>query len=74
MRRRIGSAGERYGSTDSIDVLMTKNSGGTMATANLADARTLGLPVVTVQRPPRPAGPEVADVVAARAWVDGRTR
>jgi hypothetical protein len=35
---------------------MTKNSGGTMATANLADARTLGLPVVTVQRPPRPAG------------------
>ncbi len=54
-----------------IDVLVTKNSGGTMTTAKLIAARALGIAVVMVQRPPRPAVPEVPDVAGALAWLDG---
>ncbi|WP_244231436.1 cobalt-precorrin-6A reductase [Saccharomonospora piscinae] len=51
-----------------IDVLVTKDSGGTLTEGKLVAARRLGLPVVVVRRPPRPEVPTVADVEAARTW------
>ena len=55
-----------------IDVVVSKNSGGTAAVAKLAAARTLTLPVVMVTRPPRPDGPLASTVDEAVAWVVGR--
>ncbi|MET4927385.1 cobalt-precorrin-6A reductase [Streptomyces sp. PSRA5] len=49
-----------------VDVLVTKDSGGSATVAKLTAARELRLPVVMVERPPAPEGvPEVADVRAA---------
>jgi precorrin-6A/cobalt-precorrin-6A reductase len=39
-----------------IDVLVTKNSGGSMTAAKLEAARRLRVPVVLIERPPLPAG------------------
>jgi len=53
-----------------LDLVVTKDSGGTLTEAKLDAARARGLPVVVVRRPPRPAGMEtVTTVAAARAWV-----
>ncbi|MBM7807150.1 precorrin-6A/cobalt-precorrin-6A reductase [Geodermatophilus bullaregiensis] len=53
-----------------VDVVVTKDSGGSMTEAKLAAARQLGLPVVLVRRPPVPAGVHVvATVEEALAWV-----
>lgn len=54
-----------------IDALVTKNSGGP-AGAKLAAARSLGIPVVIVDRPPAPQGPTVEGVDQAEAWVTGQ--
>ena len=54
----------------SIDVLVTKNSGGPMTAAKLVAARERGLPVIVVDRPPLPADVQVvSDVPAALDWV-----
>lgn len=54
-----------------VDVLVSKNSGGDAP--KLAAARTLGLPVVMVARPPLPDGVRSAPSVAAAAeWVASR--
>ncbi|MFE3289289.1 cobalt-precorrin-6A reductase [Rhodococcus sp. NPDC059234] len=59
----------------SVEVLVTKNSGGPLTEAKLTAARELGLPVLMVQRPPVPVGVTVtADVAAAADWVRGQTR
>jgi precorrin-6A/cobalt-precorrin-6A reductase len=55
-----------------IDVVVTKNAGGDGAYAKLAAARTLGLPVVMIDRPPEPAGETVESVEAAAQWVLAR--
>ena len=53
-----------------IDLLVTKNSGGAAAGAKVIAARQLRMPVVIVDRPPSPEGPEVDDVDTALAWLD----
>ena len=53
-----------------IDVVVSKNSGGSAAKAKLEAARALGLPVVMIARPPPPSGERVETVAAAKAWVD----
>ncbi|WP_366553677.1 cobalt-precorrin-6A reductase [Aquibaculum sediminis] len=56
---------EQYG----IELVVSKNSGGTGAHAKIAAARTLGLPVVMIDRPTPPARAEVHDVEGVLAWV-----
>ena len=56
-----------------IDTLVTKNSGGDAAAAKLAAARTLGVRVVIVERPPSPPGPSAQTVDEAVDWLS-RTR
>jgi precorrin-6A/cobalt-precorrin-6A reductase len=53
-----------------IDVLVTKDSGGTAAAAKLTAAREAGVPVVVQARPPLPPGLAVVPTVdEAVAWV-----
>jgi precorrin-6A/cobalt-precorrin-6A reductase len=56
---------ERFG----VEVLVTKDSGGSLTAGKLAAARDLGLPVVLVRRPPAPPGPSVTGVDDAVDWV-----
>jgi precorrin-6A/cobalt-precorrin-6A reductase len=55
---------------EGIDILVTKNSGGTATAAKLAAARSLGIPVVMVARPPSPALVSVPDAAEALAWLE----
>ncbi|GGM92448.1 precorrin-6A reductase [Lentzea pudingi] len=52
-----------------VDVLVTKDSGGSMTSAKLEAARRIGVPVVIVRRPPLPPADVVADVDAAVSWL-----
>lgn len=56
---------ERFG----IEVLVTKNSGGSAVAGKLVAARQLGIPVIMVDRPPPPPGPLVRDAAGALAWL-----
>ena len=52
-----------------IDILVSKNSGGSRA--KLDAARALGLPVVMVERPPESAGREpLADLAEVLRWIE----
>ncbi|WP_378742987.1 cobalt-precorrin-6A reductase [Nocardia brasiliensis] len=50
-----------------IDVLVTKDSGGDQTDAKLIAARSAGIPVVMIDRPPLPEGAMVVETVA-QAW------
>jgi precorrin-6A/cobalt-precorrin-6A reductase len=52
-----------------IDLLVTKDSGGSMTAAKLDAARLRGLPVVVVDRPRRPPSDAVHTVPAALEWL-----
>jgi precorrin-6A/cobalt-precorrin-6A reductase len=51
-----------------IDLVVTKDSGGSLTEAKLDAARARGLPVIVVRRPARPEGPSVARVQDAVVW------
>lgn len=53
-----------------IDVIVTKNSGGTATSAKLDAARALGLPVIVVERPELPEAPSVETVEDALLWLE----
>ena len=53
-----------------ISVLVTKNSGGPVE-AKLAAARLLGLPIVMIARPPKPAAVRASSVAEAVDWLKG---
>lgn len=54
-----------------IDVVLARNIGGTGSFPKLAAARALGLPVVLVRPPPRPAGAILCTAADVAEWVAG---
>lgn len=57
---------------NAIELLVTKNSGGRATYGKIAAARTLGLPVILVVRPPMQAGERVPDARSALEWLQRR--
>lgn len=55
---------------EGVEVVVTKNSGGSASAAKLVAARRLGLEVVMIQRPAPPDIPMVEDVEAVLAWLE----
>src|ERR1700760_3029406 len=56
-------------SSNSINAMVAKNSGGTATHSKIAAARTLGIPVFMFKRPPVPDYPAVATVAEAVDWL-----
>jgi precorrin-6A/cobalt-precorrin-6A reductase len=52
-----------------IELIVSKNSGGSATYAKIVAARELGLPVVMVERPVMPVGDQVATVGEALQWL-----
>lgn len=52
-----------------IDVVVTKNAGGSGASAKLSAARALGLPVIVIDRPPMPPRCETTSVAEVLDWI-----
>jgi precorrin-6A/cobalt-precorrin-6A reductase len=53
-----------------IEMVISKNSGGSAAYGKIAAARALGIEVIMLRRPPAPEGPAVETVEEAIAWLD----
>jgi precorrin-6A/cobalt-precorrin-6A reductase len=53
-----------------IDVIVSRNSGGSATYAKIEAARILGLPVIMIARPAKPSGHIVTSAEAAVAWLD----
>ena len=62
-------AERRFLKSEAIEVILAKASGGESARAKLDAARNLGLPVVLLRRPPPQAGPTLASLADAVAWL-----
>jgi precorrin-6A/cobalt-precorrin-6A reductase len=62
---------ERLLREEHIDVMVSKNAGGAATYAKIEAARTLGLPVVMIARPHKPAGTVMTDVDTCVAWLHG---
>jgi precorrin-6A/cobalt-precorrin-6A reductase len=52
-----------------IEALVTRNSGGDETSPKIVAARTLGLPVIMIDRPTPPAGEMVSTPAEALAWL-----
>lgn len=52
-----------------IDLVVSKNAGGTGAVAKITAARQLGLPVVMIDRPALPPRPEAHSVAEVMSWL-----
>jgi precorrin-6A/cobalt-precorrin-6A reductase len=57
---------------EKIDVIVSKNSGGTATYAKIEAARSLGIPVVMVARPNKLRGHAVENAEAAIIWLEQR--
>jgi precorrin-6A/cobalt-precorrin-6A reductase len=57
---------------DEIDVIVSKNSGGSATYAKIEAARELDLPVIMIARPVKPAGHVLNGPQEALAWLHGR--
>jgi precorrin-6A/cobalt-precorrin-6A reductase len=57
-----------------VEALLVRNAGGAGAKPKLIAARSLGLPVVMIRRPPLAVAPVVADLDAAQLWLEGLLR
>jgi precorrin-6A/cobalt-precorrin-6A reductase len=53
-----------------IDAVIAKNSGGGATYGKIAAARSLGIEVIMLRRPPSPEAPSVETVEEAIAWLD----
>ena len=53
-----------------IEIVIAKNSGGAATYGKIAAARTLGIGVIMLRRPPPPAAPAVESVEEALDWLD----
>ncbi len=53
-----------------IDVIVSKNSGGSATYGKIAAARALGIDVIVLRRPELPEAPSAEAVDAALAWLD----
>lgn len=56
-------------SDEEIDVIVSKNSGGTATYAKIEAARELDLPVILIARPDKPAGHALGSPEEAVAWL-----
>jgi precorrin-6A/cobalt-precorrin-6A reductase len=59
---------------ESIEALVTKNSGGPATYAKIEAARALGIDVVMVRRPPAPDAETLHDLDAVMAWIAAHRR
>lgn len=55
---------------EGVEVLVTKNSGGRATYGKVAAARALGLPVILVRQPEKPAVTRVETSAEALAWIE----
>lgn len=55
--------------THGIDLVVSKNAGGTGAHGKIAAARALGLPVLMIDRPPQPRRREMANPAEVLDWL-----
>jgi precorrin-6A/cobalt-precorrin-6A reductase len=53
-----------------IDVVISKNSGGSAAYGKIAAARALGIEVIMLRRPPAADAPSVSSIEDTLAWLD----
>jgi precorrin-6A/cobalt-precorrin-6A reductase len=56
--------------SERIDVLVSKNSGGPATYPKIEAARTLGIPVVMIERPSKPGGYVARDADEAVSWLE----
>jgi precorrin-6A/cobalt-precorrin-6A reductase len=57
-----------------IDIVVSKNSGGSSTYAKIEAARELGIAVVMLRRPPTDDATALFDLDAVMAWLDGHRR
>ena len=56
--------------THGIEVVVAKNSGGAAAYGKIAAARSLGIGVIMLRRPPESEAPAVETIEDAITWLD----